>query len=64
MPGKSVLTLLLLIGIGEQRGRGSGALAQDIGRTKFPFLGSHVVGAVKRVGAVLMELAETEIAEV
>ena len=51
-------------GIGRQRGRGFGALAQDIGRTTIPFLLKYIVSAAKRVGAQLLEFAVPEIADV
>ena len=51
-------------GVGRQRGRGFGALAQVIGRTAIPFLRKHIVPAAKRVGADLLEFAVPEIAEV
>ena len=51
-------------GVGRQRGRGLGALAQVIGRTASPFLRKYIVPAAKRVGADLLEFAVTEIAEV
>ena len=51
-------------GVGQQRGRGFGALAQDIGRTAIPFLRKYIVPAAKRVGADLLEFAVPEIAEV
>ena len=51
-------------GIGRQRGRGSGALAQVIGRTAIPFLRKYIVPAAKRVGADLLEFALTEVADV
>ena len=51
-------------GIGRQRGRGFGALAQVIGRTAFPFLRKYIVPAAKRVGADLLEFAAPEIPEV
>ena len=51
-------------GVGRQRGRGFGALAQDIGRTAIPFLRKYIVPASKRVGADLLEFAVPEIAEV
>ena len=51
-------------GVGRQRGRGFGALAQIIGRTAIPFLRNFIVPAAKRVGADLMEFAVPEIAEV
>ena len=37
-------------GIGRQRGRGFGALAQVIGRTAIPFLRRYIVPAARRVG--------------
>ena len=51
-------------GVGRQRGRGFGALAQVIGRTAIPFLRKYIVPAAKRVGADLFEFAVPEIAEV
>ena len=51
-------------GVGRQRGRGFGALAQVIGRTAIPFLRKNIVLAAKRVGADLLEFAVSEIAEV
>ena len=51
-------------GIGQQRGRGFGALAQFIGGTAIPFLRKYIVPAAKRVGADLLEFAVPEIAEV
>ena len=51
-------------GVGRQRGRGFGALAQVISRTAIPFLRKFIVPAAKRVGADLLEFAVPEIAEV
>ena len=51
-------------GVGRQRGRGFGALAQVIGRTAIPFLHKYIVPAAKRVGADLLEIAVPENAEV
>ena len=51
-------------GVGRQRGRGFGALAQVIGKTAIPFLRKYIVPAAKRVGADLLEFAVPEIAEV
>ena len=51
-------------GVGRQRGRGFGALAQVIGRTAVPFLRKYIVPATKRIGADLMAFAVPEIAEV
>ena len=51
-------------GVGGQRGRGLGALAQVIGRTAIPFLRKYIVPAAKRVGADLLEFAALEIGEV
>ena len=51
-------------GVGRQRGRGFGALAQVIGRTAIPFLRKYIVPAARRVGADLLEFAVPEIAEV
>ena len=51
-------------GVGRQRGRGFGALAQVFGRTAIPFLREYIVPAAKCVGADLLEIAVPEIAEV
>ena len=51
-------------GVGRQRGRGFGALAQVNGRTAIPFLRKYIIPAAKRVGADLLEFAVPEIAEV
>ena len=51
-------------GIGRQRGRGFGALAQVIGRTAILFLRKCIVPAAKRVGADLLEFAVPEVAVV
>ena len=51
-------------GVGRERGRGFGALAQVIGRTAIPFLRKYIVPAAKRIGADLLEFAVPEIAEV
>ena len=51
-------------GVGRQRGRGFGSLAQVIGRTAIPFLRKCIVPAAKRVGADLLEFAVPNIAEV
>ena len=51
-------------GVGRQRGRGFGALAQVIGRTAIPFLRSYIAPASKRVGADLLEFAMPDFAEV
>ena len=51
-------------GVGRQRGRRFGALAQVIGRTAIPFLRKYIVPAAKPVGAALLEFAVSEIAEV
>ena len=51
-------------GVGRQRGRGFGALAQVIGRTAIPFLRKYIVRAAKRVGDGLLEFAVPEIVEI
>ena len=51
-------------GVGQQRGRGFGALAQVIGRTTIPCLRKFMVPAAKGVGADLFEFAVPENAEV
>ena len=51
-------------GVGRQRGRGFGALAQVIRRTAIPFLRKYIVPVAKCVGADLLEFSVPEIAEV
>ena len=51
-------------GVGQQRGRGFGALAQVIGRTAIPFLPKYIVPAANCVGADLLEFAVPEVPEV
>ena len=51
-------------GVGRQRGRGFGALAQGIGRTAIPFLRKYIVPAAKDLSADLLEFAVSKIAEV
>ena len=41
-------------GVTRQRGRGFGALAQDIGRTVVPFVKELIVPAARRLGADLL----------
>ena len=48
-------------GVGQQRGRGFGALAQVIGRTAIPILRKYIVPAAKRVGADLLVFAVPEL---
>ena len=49
-------------GVGRQRGRGFGALAQVIGRTTIPFLKKYVVPAARRID--MLGFAVPEIADV
>ena len=51
-------------GVGRQRGRGFGALAQVTGRTAIQFLRNFIVLAAKRVGADLLEIGVPEIIEI
>ena len=51
-------------GVGRQRGRGFGALAQVIGRTAIQFLHKYLVAAAKYLGADLLDFTVPEIAEV
>ena len=51
-------------GVGRQRGRGFGALAQVFGRTAIPFLRKYIVTAAKRVGADLLDFAVPENPEI
>ena len=50
--------------LGRQRGRGFGALAQDIGGNAIPCLRKYIVQAAERVGADLLEFAVPEVADV
>ena len=50
--------------VGRHLGRGFGALAQVIGRTRIPFLRKYVVPAAKRIGADMLEFAAPETREV
>ena len=64
MNASNTLELPNYEGIGRQRGRGFGALAQVYGRTAIPFLRNDIVPAAKRVGAHLLEFAVPEVADV
>ena len=64
MVASNTLQLPYYKGIGRQRGRGFGALAQIIGRTAILFLRKNIVPAAKRVGADLLEFAVPEVADV
>ena len=64
MFASNTLELPYYKGIGRQRGRGFGALAQVIGRTAIPFLRKYIVPAAKRVVADLLEFAVPEVADV
>ena len=64
MVASNTLELPYYRGIGRQRGRGFGALAQVIGKTAIPFLRKYIVPAAKRVGADLLEFAVPEVADV
>ena len=48
-------------GVGRQRGRGFGALAQVIGRTTIQFLRKYVVPVAKNICADMLEFAAPEI---
>ena len=64
MVASNTLELPYYKGIGRQRGRGFGALAQVTGRTAIPFSRKYIVPAAKRVGADLLEFAVPEVADV
>ena len=64
MVASNTLELPYYRGIGRQRGRAFGALAQVIGRTAILFLRKYLVPAAKRVGADLLEFAVPEVADV
>ena len=51
-------------GVGRQRGRGFGELAQVNGRTAIPFLRKYVNPAAKRIDANMLEFVPQEIGEV
>ena len=61
MAASRQVKMLFYRGIGRQRGREFGALAQVIGRTTIPFLRNYIVPAAKRVGADLLEFAVPEL---
>ena len=61
MVASNTLELPYYKGIGRQRGRGFGALAQVIGRTAISSLRNYIVPAAKRVGADLLEFAVPEV---
>ena len=56
--------ILFFEGNGRQRGRGFGALAQFIGRTAIPFFRKYIGSAAKRMGAISLEIAVPEYADV
>ena len=58
------IEILFYRGVGRQRVRGFGAVAQVIGRTEIAFLRKYIIPAAKRVGADLLEFAVPEMAEV
>ena len=64
MVASGQIEIPLCRGIGRQRGRGFGALAQFIGGTAIPFLRKNIAPAAKRTGADLLEFAVPESAEV
>ena len=64
MAASNTLQLPYYKGIGRQRGRGFGVLAQVIGRTGIPFLRKYIIPAAKCVGADLLKFAVPEVADV
>ena len=64
MVASNTLELPYYKGLGRQRRRGFGALAQVIGRTASPFLRNYIVSAAKLVGADLLDIAVPELADV
>ena len=64
MVASNTLELPYYRGIGRQRGRGFGALAEGIGRIAILFLKKYIVPAAKGVGADLLEFAVPEVADV
>ena len=51
-------------GVGRQRRRGFGALAQVSGRTAIPFLRKYIVPAAKRISADMLQFAAPEFRDV
>ena len=64
MVASDTLELPYYRGIGRQRGRGFGALAQVIGRTAILSLRKNIVPAAKRMGADLLDFEVPEVADV
>ena len=64
MVASNTLELPYYRGIGRQRERGCGVLAQVIGRTAIPFSRKYIVPVAKRVGAALLDFAVPEVADV
>ena len=64
MLASNTLELPYYRGIGRQRGRGSGALAQVIGRTAILSLRNYIIPAAKCVSADLLEFAVPEVVDV
>ena len=64
MVASRVVELPYYKGVGTQRTRWFGALAQVVRRTAFLFLKKHVVPAVRRIGADMLGFAVPEIADV
>ena len=64
MVASNTLELPYCKGIGRQRGRGFGAVAQVFGRTAIPLSRKNIVPAAKRVGADLLKFAVPEVADV
>ena len=64
MVASNTLELPYYKGIGRQRERGFGALAQVTGRTAIPFLKKNIFPAANRVVADLLEFAVPEVADV
>ena len=55
--------ILFYRGVGRQRGRGFGALAQFIRKIAIPFLKNYLVPAARRIGADMLGFAVREIAD-
>ena len=64
MVASNKLELPYYKGIGRQRGRGFGALAQVFGRTAIPFLRKYIVPAANRVRADVLDIAVPEVVDV
>ena len=64
MVASNTLELAYYEGIGRQRKRGFGAVAQTNKRSAIPFVRRYIVPAAKRLDADLLDFAVPEVADV